>query len=135
MKALSIWTLRLDAAFLMAFGLFGLVTDFRGYVVGKGALGGLLLDNPLTIGVAEAHGLALIVAAVLLRNAALGDRRFGHTIAVATHLLLGLCNLIFWRIFSDAELVVLGVVSTALHGLFILSNGVAVRGAVSAKPA
>ncbi|MCB0063755.1 MAG: hypothetical protein KDE19_16645 [Caldilineaceae bacterium] len=115
--------LRADAILLAFFGLFGIVMDLLGYFAGMGAWGTLFWQNPLAVGVVEAHGLALIVALLLLRHATVRETMGWHLTAVSTHLLLGICNLLFWQVFITVNLLPLGVVATLYHFIFVFANG------------
>ncbi|MCB0190082.1 MAG: hypothetical protein KDE31_37680, partial [Caldilineaceae bacterium] len=115
--------LRADAILLALFGLFGIVMDLLGYFAGMGAWGTLFWQNPLAVGVVEAHGLALIVAVLLLRHATAHATMGWHLTAVTTHVMLGLCNLLFWQVFINVNLIPLGVVATLYHFIFIIANG------------
>lgn len=113
--------LRLDAWFLGASGVLGLIADLAGYFAGVGPLGALIHDNPLAIGTTEAHGLAVLVAWALgYESGASPSSR--HVLAAATHGLLGACNLLFWPVFSAGELLAVGIVTTTAHALFALAN-------------
>ena len=39
---------------------------------------------------------------------------------MAIHVLLGTSNLVFWQLFVAADMLVVGYVTTALHGLFVV---------------
>lgn len=118
--------LRTDAILLALFGLFGLVMDLLGYFAGLGAWKVVFLHNPLAVGAVEAHGLALIVAVLLIRHAPANDTVIWHLTALAVHLLLGLCNLLFWQVFINVGLLPLGIVATLYHFIFVIANGLAV---------
>ncbi|SRR6266542_3042917 len=118
--------LRADAITLGLFGLFGLTTDLLSYFAGTGAWKGVLFNNPLAVGAVEAHGLAIIIAVLLIRQAAFNDQVVWHLTAVTAHLLLGICNLVFWQVFIHANVVPLGIVATIYHFVFVIVNSVAV---------
>jgi len=42
----------------------------------------------------------------------------GTLTAAAIHVLLGTANLVFWQLFIAADMLTVGYVTTALHGLF-----------------
>lgn len=69
-----------------------------------------------TIGFVEAHGLALIMGVLLWRAAA---SRSWHMTAAAVHVLLGTANLVFWPIFTHADMLAAGYITTSLHWLFV----------------
>ncbi|MCG8351562.1 MAG: hypothetical protein MI924_27665 [Chloroflexales bacterium] len=117
--------LRADAIPLAFFGLSGITMDLLGYFAGIGAWKDVFLNNPLAIGAVEAHGLAIIIAVLLIRHAAAQDTTTWHVTAVAVHLLLGICNLVFWQVFIDVAIAPIGVVATAYHFVFIIANGAA----------
>jgi len=117
--------LRADAIPLALFGLFGLVMDLLGYFAGIGAWKSVFFNNPLAVGVVEAHGLAIIMAALLLRHAATSDTGIWHITAVAMHLFLGICNLVFWQGFINVDGVPLGIVATVYQFVFVIANGAA----------
>jgi hypothetical protein len=45
--------------------------------------------------------------------------RSWHLTAAAVHVLLGAANLVFWQIFIAADMLAVGYITTALHGLFV----------------
>jgi hypothetical protein len=118
--------LRADAILLALFGLFGLVMDLLSYFAGSGVWKGTLFNNPLAVGAVEAHGLAIIGAVLLIRQAAIADQVVWHLTAVTTHLLLGICNLVFWQVFIHANVLPLGIAATVYHFVFVIANSVAV---------
>ena len=64
--ALSRWTLRLDGAFLAIAGSVAVIADTVGHFFGVGPMAETF-GSPHTIGGFEAHGLAIIIAVLLLR--------------------------------------------------------------------
>jgi hypothetical protein len=70
--ALSRWTLRLDGSFLALAGSAAMLSETVGHFFGAGPLAASR-GSPHTIGGLEAHGLAIIIAVLLLRAAALPD--------------------------------------------------------------
>jgi hypothetical protein len=110
------WVLRLDAAFLGLAGASGLVNDLNGAFTGRGPVGLVLRDVPeAALGFCEAHGLAVILAVLILT--ARSERRL-HVAVAATHLLLGAANVTFWELFVTGNVLAVGYVTTALHALF-----------------
>jgi hypothetical protein len=95
--------------------------DLAGTFLNSGPMAAALAGNPSAIGFFEAHGLALIVAILIIvnRNA---DGAKWHWVAAATHLLLGGANLMFWSSFTTFGLVPMGVVATVLHAVFLVAE-------------
>ena len=118
----SRWTLRLDGGFLVTVGSAALVADSLGHFFGLGPLAGTL-GSPYTIGGFEAHGLAAILGAFMLR-ADLMERRSWHALGLIVHLLLGSANLMFWSSFLQLDLPTVGIVTTALHIAFVSAQAV-----------
>ena len=118
--------LRTDAILLTSFGLFGITMDLLGHFAGVGAWKRVFLNNPLAVGAVEAHGLAILPAVLLIRQAAAKDNLVWHLTAVAAHLLLGICNLVFWQVFILVNVVQLGIVATTYHFVFVIANSAAV---------
>lgn len=100
--------------------LLQVLFDLAGYFLDLGPNAAALFQNADAIGYLEAHGLALLIAIILVVH----HRRDGATwnwIAAATHLLLGVANVLFWPAFASYGIETLGVVATALHaGFFAL---------------
>ena len=71
------------------------------------------------IGFFEAHGLAFILSVLLWRRT---PSRSWHLVATVAEMLLGSANLLFWEIFSVADVIAVGYGSTALHFLFAALN-------------
>jgi hypothetical protein len=46
--------------------------------------------------------------------------RAWHLTGVAVHVLLGISNLVFWQIFVAADMLLVGYLTTSLHGLFVV---------------
>ncbi len=120
---LSRWTLRLDGGFLAIAGSFGLLADSSmGHFFGVGPMADMF-GSPYTIGGFEAHGLAVILGILLLRAAKLADRRSWHALGLSVHLLWGTANLMFWSSFLQLDVLMIGVVITALHIIFVGAQG------------
>jgi hypothetical protein len=110
--------LRANAVFLLLASAGGMWTDLAGIFLGKGAFAPIIAAAPHAgIGLVEAHGLAFIIGVLLWRAEPL---RSWHLAAAAVHLLLGTSNLVFWQIFVAADMLIMGYVTTALHGLFLV---------------
>jgi hypothetical protein len=125
-RRLSRWTLRLDAAFLATAGGAAMLTETIGHFFGVGPMAATL-GSPYTIGGFEAHGLAIIMAVLLLRATKLSDRKSWHVLGSSVHLLLGTANLLFWSSFVQQDLLRVGIVTTALHVIFVVAHAVCVR--------
>lgn len=119
--ALNRWTLRLDGAFLAIAGSAALLSDTLGHFFGIGPMA-VTFGSPYTIGSFEAHGMAAIIAVLLLRAAKLPDRQLWHALGLSVHLLLGTANLIFWSSFVQLDVLTVGVVTTALHIIFVCAQ-------------
>jgi hypothetical protein len=132
--AMRRFILRADAAFLLPAAAGGLVADILGSFFDRGPQRLILRDAPgAGIGFIEAHGLALILAVLLWRAAPV---RSWHVAAASIHVLLGTANLAFWQFFVAADVLVVGYVTTALHGLFVaLQLAAAAADPVASRPA
>ena len=110
--------LLVNGLILGAVALLQFVLDFVAYWFALGPTAPALHGNLDTIGYAEAHGLALGLAALLILR-----RRDGwagwHLVAGLAHGLLGICNLIFWPLFATWNLEPMGVAATAMHAIFV----------------
>lgn len=111
--------LRADAVFLIVAATGAWITaDFPASFRGAGPFGPLIAhERALGIGFVEAHGLAIILGVLLWR--APSDRSW-HLTGAVIHLFLGVCNVIFWRLFVATDSLAMGWVTTAMHGLFFL---------------
>ena len=124
---MSRWILRLDGIFLCLAGGAAMISEFAGHFFGVGPLAATR-GSAHTIGGFEAHGLAVLIAVLLLRAATLTDRRMWHIVGLTTHLFLGSANLLFWTSFVQQELVRVGVVTTVLHVVFVIAHATCLRG-------
>lgn len=106
--------LRGNALFLTVAAAGGLHADLRAAFFGTGPFAPVVGMAPDTaIGFVEAHGLALIFAALLWRAQ---PSRQWHAVGAAIHALLGSSNLVFWPLFAASGTLAVGVVTTVLHG-------------------
>ena len=124
--------LRANAAFLLAASAGGFASDVRGIFLGLGPVGRVVAEAPYAgLGFIEAHGLAFILGILMWR--ALSSRGW-HLAAAAIHLLLGTANLVFWQLFIAADMLTVGYVTTALHGLFVALQLLAAHAAPGSDP-
>jgi hypothetical protein len=109
--------LYVNGAFLALMGgLFG-IFDLLSYWFGSGPLGELYFNVPMTVGLFEAHGLALILGLLLLRAARSQPSAIWHLVGAGIHILLGSSNLIFWSLFLIWDVVTAEIVVTSIHWL------------------
>ena len=106
-----------NGAILGTIALVAMLTDLAGHFVNVGPMGPSLFGNNDAIGFFEAHGLALLLAALLLRHRNATGPAWNFT-AAAVHLLLGGANLLFWPVFVENNLVPIGIATTAMHAAF-----------------
>jgi hypothetical protein len=118
--------LRANAVYLLVAAAGGMISDLNGVFLARGPVAPIVAAAPHAgIGFVEAHGLALIIGVLLWRAE---PSRTWHFAAAAVHLLLGVSNLLFWQIFIAADMLAVGYVTTALHGVFaMLQLGAAVE--------
>jgi hypothetical protein len=110
--------LRANAAFLLAASTGGFTSDVRGIFFGLGPVARVVAEAPHAgIGFIEAHGLAFILGILMWRAE---PSRGWHLTAAAIHVLLGTANVIFWQLFIASDMLMVGYVTTALHGLFVV---------------
>jgi hypothetical protein len=94
-----------------------------------------MFGSPKTNGGFEAHGLAIILGVLLLRAAKVGDRRSWRALGLSVHLLLGTANLVFWSSFLQLDVFMIGVVTTALHNIFVGAQAACLwRGSRAIRP-
>jgi hypothetical protein len=117
----SRWTLRLDGIFLCLAGSVAMFAETVGHFFGVGPLAATR-GSPHTIGGFEAHGLAVVIAVLLLRGATQADRKIWHVVGLVTHLFLGASNVLYWGSFVHHSLVQVGVVSTILHIILVIAH-------------
>jgi hypothetical protein len=124
--------LRANAAFLLAASTGGFASDIRGIFLGLGPVARIVAEAPYSgLGFIEAHGLAFILGILMWRAE---PSRAWHLTAAAIHTLLGGANVIFWQLFIASDMLVVGYVTTTLHGLFVvlqMSAAIAAGGRVS----
>lgn len=103
---------------LSAVALVSGLADLAGHFFGLGPFA-MYQGNLDSLAFVEAHGLALIVAILLVVHRNWPTARW-HWVGAAMHTLLGGCNLIFWPLFAANNSLTLGVVTTAMHIAFVL---------------
>jgi hypothetical protein len=112
-----------NAIFLLAAAAAGFASDVLGIFYARGPVASVVASAPHAgIGFIEAHGLAFIIGILLWRAEPV---RAWHLTAAAVHILLGSANLVFWQIFIAGDILVVGYVTTLLHGLFAILQLVA----------
>lgn len=126
MSALSRCTLRIDGVLLGLAGAAAMLAEAAGHFFGVGPLVAMH-GSPYTIGGFEAHGLAVLIGASLLRAARQADRVSWHGVALITHLFLGGANLLFWPSYAQLGFVAAGYVTTALHIGFVVAQALCWR--------
>ena len=110
--------LRANATFLLAASAGGFASDVRGIFFGLGPVARIVAEAPYAgLGFIEAHGLAFILGILMWRAQ---PARGWHLTAAAIHFLLGTANLVFWPLFIVSDMLLVGYVTTALHGLFVV---------------
>jgi hypothetical protein len=110
--------LRANAAFLLAASAGGFASDVRGIFFGLGPVARIVAEAPYAgLGFIEAHGLAFILGILMWRAE---PSRGWHLTGAAIHILLGTANLVFWQFFIASDMLIVGYVTTALHGLFVV---------------
>lgn len=115
--------LQMNAAFLMFMGGAAAGADATGYFFGKGPMAPIMFRAPLAISSFEAHLLALLLGVVLWTGARQLARRRFHILAAAIHVVLGGSNLLFFeRAFGSLDLRLFGIVITACHFAFVLTQ-------------
>jgi hypothetical protein len=122
-QVLSRRTLRSDGGFLVIAGSAALLADLAGHFFGVGPMAEMF-GSPYTIGGFEAHGLAAILGVLLLHAANLADRRPWHALGLSVHLLFGTANVMFWLSFVQLDVLMVGVVTTAMHVVFSCAQAV-----------
>jgi len=123
---MSRWILRLDGIFLCVAGGAAMASELVGHFFGVGPLAATR-GSAHTIGGFEAHGLAVLIAVLLLRAATLAERKMWHVVGLATHLFLGTANVLFWTSFVQQDVVPVGIVTTALHAVFVIAHAACLR--------
>jgi len=119
MKTASRQTLlRANAIFLLVASAGGFGSDLLGAFFAVGPMASIVAAAPYSaLGFIEAHGLAFLIGLLMWRAEPL---RAWHVTAAAIHVLLGAANLAFWQLFIVADMLAVGYVTTALHGLFVV---------------
>jgi hypothetical protein len=115
------WTLRINGGFLLGVGLAALIADLVGYFFGVGPFASLA-GQPTAIGSVEAHGLGALVGLLIWRGADTSQRWSRHALALAVHMFLLVCNLLFWKVYTDLQILTVGIVSTAAHAVFAATH-------------
>ncbi len=115
-------TLRIDALFLCAAGLFGLVSHLLSYASGAGPFGDTFHQNPLVIGVVEAHALAVVTAGTLWHLSRKPATNPGHWVGLVAHTILGGSNMIWFEVFTRVQAETQGLAVTIVHFAFVAVN-------------
>lgn len=111
-----------NGLFLMLAGGLFLVFDLLSFYFGAGPLGTMLTGVLYTIGMVEAHGLALIIGLLLLRAGRIEPQPLWHLVGAGVHLLLGGANLLFWQLFIELDVVPMEILVTGIHGFLFAAQ-------------
>jgi hypothetical protein len=111
-----------NGLFLSIVGGSAAVFDLLSYYSAAGPLGTLLYQEHQSVGLFEAHGLALILGILLLRAARVEATATWHLVGVGIHTLLGTSNLMFWPLILVWGVVPQEMVFTSVHWLFALAQ-------------
>ncbi len=111
-----------DGGFLALVGTVQMTLELVGHHVGTGPFGRVFEHSPYTIGWVEAHGLAALVGVLFLVAGGRDAQPHWHGFALAIHLLLGGANLMFWSSFVTFGTVPLGMLATAVHLGFVITQ-------------
>jgi hypothetical protein len=118
--------LQFDGGFLLLAGGAAMIIETVGHFLGVGPFA-QTKASPYTIGSFEAHGLAIIFALLFLRAATFSDRFLWHQVGLVVHLLLGGSNLLYWSSFVQLNVIPMGVITTALHIVFVIAHWTCLR--------
>lgn len=103
-----------------------MLSELAGHFLGIGPLASTL-GSPHTIGGFEAHGLAVLIAVLLFRGSRSAESKQWHVFGFGTHLFLGTANILFWASFVQHGVVPVGIVTTILHGVFVVGHTICMR--------
>lgn len=97
--------------------------------LGLAAIGGILLTLDLPriffASFLEAHGLAIIIALLLMQAPPV---RYAHLVAAAVQTLLGVASIVFWPVYVALEMTLLGGLITGAHFTFAVLQLLAASG-------
>lgn len=112
----------INGCFLLVAGGSALVSELCAYFVDIGPEAAAFHLSPYAIGFVEAHGLAILTGLLLVRASRGSQKRFWHLHAILVHLLLGGANLLFWQSFVQFGYLPVGIITTILHSLFLVTQ-------------
>ncbi|MBC7889074.1 MAG: hypothetical protein H7Z13_14455 [Ferruginibacter sp.] len=118
--------LKIDGIFLMVMGSIAALADLAGYLSGKGPFGKVYYNNVVVIGGFEAHCLAVVLGFTLFAKHKSADPIFFIKIAVVIHALLGISNLVWFKVFYETATVPMGYIATIAHFAFVLLHTTAI---------
>jgi hypothetical protein len=126
----SKWTaglLWLDGLFLTVTGAAGVAMDLASHFAGLGPFDKVFFQNPLVIGVVEAHGQAMLLGIFVLATRKIGAVAH-HLLLSGVHLLFGTANIAFFEVFENVGGESQGIAVTIAHFAFVIANLAAVAG-------
>ena len=112
--------LTVNGAALGVTGVVQVVQELLSHYASRGVWDDIFRDSPYTIGVVEAHAFAAMTGFLLVAIARREPAAGWHGYAALVHLMLGTANRGFWQTFRDFDKVSIGVVATAVHGIFFV---------------
>ena len=120
------YILRIDGVFLAVMGTVAARFDLVSYFTGKGPFGQAYYQNGIAIGGFEAHCLAVIAGLTLILRSKSSEAGFFNKVAAAIHTVLGISNLIWFKVFFETGTVPMGYATTIAHFTFVFLNIVAI---------
>ena len=118
--------LKVDGIFLAGMGMLAGIADLASYYGGKGPFGQTYFQNSIIIGGFEAHCLAVILGLILILRSKSPEGLFYNKVAIGIHCVLGISNLVWFRVFYDTGMLSMGFIATALHFNMVFFNMIAI---------
>jgi hypothetical protein len=122
----------LDGVFLTVTGAAGVAMDLASHIAGQGPFAKVLFQNPLVIGVIEAHGQATLLGIFILATPKIGAASH-HLLLSGLHLLFGTANIAFFEVFQNVGGETQGIAVTIVHFAFVIANMAAVMGSAGKR--
>jgi len=111
--------LKIHGILLICLGSIMTIQTLLGYHLGVGALVFLKNETLRSVGLFEAYLLAAFCGFILVVLSGKYYSKQWHLLGAGIHMILFVTNVVFWKAYAQADIVIIGYVATLAHAVLI----------------